>query len=112
MPILIQVNIGEESSKAGVFPEALHAFLNAIPKSLWIDIQGLMTIPPYQPDPEKSRPYFKKMKALLEESKSTLPYYPLSELSMGMSNDFKVAIEEGATQIRIGRGIFGPRQRN
>lgn len=107
VPILIQVNIGEESSKAGLLPNQLVSFFKSIPKSDFVQVKGLMTIPPYHENPEKSRPYFKRMKLLFESLKSEVPRYTLSELSMGMSHDFKIAIEEGATQIRIGEGIFG-----
>ncbi|HBQ21623.1 MAG: YggS family pyridoxal phosphate enzyme [Deltaproteobacteria bacterium GWA2_38_16] len=100
--VFIEVNIGEEPSKSGVLPQNLSSFLTTLPKSPYIEVVGLMTIPPHQEDPEKMRPYFKKIAALQKETQ-------LKELSMGMSHDFKIALEEGATYIRIGEAIFGKR---
>lgn len=110
LPVLIQINMGEESTKSGLLPKNLTPFLKEIvPLNSCLDIQGLMAIPPYFEDPEKSRPYFRKMRELLLESQKAFPNLSLKELSMGMSHDFKIAIEEGATQIRIGEAIFGKR---
>ncbi len=106
--VLIEVNIGEEESKYGVKPNQLEELFKYALEKENLNILGLMCIPPYFEDKEKSRPYFKKlreMKNLLEEKyKKTLPH-----LSMGMSHDFDVAIEEGATIVRIGTAIFGER---
>ncbi len=106
--VLIEVNIGEEESKYGVKPDQLEELFKYALEKENLKILGLMCIPPYFEDKEKSRPYFKKlreMKNLLEEKyKKTLPH-----LSMGMSHDFDVAIEEGATIVRIGTAIFGER---
>ena len=107
MKVLLQVNVGEEPSKSGIPPKALLPFFKSMPCDPVIQVLGLMTIPPYHEDPEKSRPYFRHLKTLLEEIRRLDP--TVSELSMGMSHDFQVAIEEGATLIRIGEGIFGPR---
>ena len=110
IPILIEINIGEEKTKSGILPKDAHSLLQALPKSSWVEFQGLMAIPPYFEDPEKSRPYFKKMSTLQKELQRQFPQFFLKELSMGMTHDFKIAIEEGATQIRIGEVSFGNRQ--
>lgn len=109
IPIMIEINIAEEKSKRGVSPKNLISFLEALPKHPLLQIRGLMTLPPFQEDPEKTRPYFKRMRELLEESKLKYPHFELKELSMGMTHDFQIAIEEGSTQVRIGEGIFGKR---
>jgi pyridoxal phosphate enzyme (YggS family) len=108
MPILLEVNVAGEGSKFGYKPEQLHAELNelnALPK---IEIHGLMAIPPYTPVPEKARPYFQKLRELKLQCEQILGA-PLPHLSMGMSGDFEVAIEEGATLVRIGTALFGER---
>ena len=108
MPILIEVNVAGEASKFGCAPEKLLAELNelnALPK---IEIHGLMAIPPFTPLPEKARPYFKKLRELKVECEKILGA-PLPHLSMGMSGDFEVAIEEGATIVRVGTALFGER---
>lgn len=108
MPILIEVNVAGEGSKFGYAPEKMLAELidlNSLPR---IEIHGLMAIPPYVPVPEKARPYFQKLRALKMECEKVLGV-PLPHLSMGMSGDFEVAIEEGATIVRIGTALFGER---
>ncbi len=108
MPILIEVNVAGEASKFGYAPEKLLAELdelNALPK---IEIHGLMAIPPFTPLPEKARPYFKRLRELKVECEKILGA-PLPHLSMGMSGDFEVAIEEGATIVRVGTALFGER---
>ena len=108
MPILLEVNVAGEGSKFGYQPEQLLADLaelNALPK---IEIHGLMAIPPYTPVPEKARPYFQKLRELKTRAEAALGA-PLPHLSMGMSGDFEVAIEEGATIVRIGTALFGER---
>jgi pyridoxal phosphate enzyme (YggS family) len=108
MPILLEINVAGESSKFGYRPEQLVAELeqiNALPK---IEIHGLMTVAPWAEDPEKVRPVFRRMRELKEQCEQILGA-PLPHLSMGMSGDFEVAIEEGATMIRIGTALFGPR---
>ncbi len=106
--VLIEVNVGEEESKYGVKPDQLEELFKYSLEKENLNILGLMCIPPYFEDKEKSRPYFRKlreMKNILEEKyKVKLPH-----LSMGMSHDFDVAIEEGATIVRIGTAIFGER---
>jgi pyridoxal phosphate enzyme (YggS family) len=108
MPILLEVNVAGEASKFGYQPAALLAELNelnALPK---IEIHGLMAIPPFNPVPEKSRPYFQRLRELKIRCEEILGA-PLPHLSMGMSGDFEVAIEEGATMVRIGTALFGER---
>jgi pyridoxal phosphate enzyme (YggS family) len=109
MPVLLEVNVAGEASKFGYQPERLLAELaelNALPK---IEIHGLMAIPPFAPVAEKSRPYFQKLRGLKTRCEEILGA-PLPHLSMGMSGDFEVAIEEGATIVRIGTALFGERQ--
>jgi hypothetical protein len=111
MPILLEVNVAGEASKFGYKPEQLLVELNelnALPK---IEIHGLMAIPPYTTDPEKARPYFRRLRELKEQAEAVLGA-PLPHLSMGMSDDFEIAIEEGATLVRIGTALFGPRRKS
>ncbi len=108
LPILLEVNVAGEASKFGYAPERLLAELNelnALPK---IEIHGLMAIPPFAPVAEKARPYFRRLRELKTACEQVLGT-PLPQLSMGMSGDFEVAIEEGATLVRIGTALFGPR---
>jgi pyridoxal phosphate enzyme (YggS family) len=108
IPILLEVNVAGEGTKFGYQPGQMLAELNelnALPK---IEIHGLMTIPPYTPVPEKARPYFQKLRELKIQAEAALGA-PLPHLSMGMSGDFEVAIEEGATIVRIGTALFGER---
>ena len=110
MPILLEVNVAGEASKFGYAPEKLLAELetiNALPK---IEIHGLMAVPPWSSEPEKSRPHFRRLRELKERAEAVLGV-PLPHLSMGMSGDFEVAIEEGATMVRIGTALFGQRTR-
>jgi pyridoxal phosphate enzyme (YggS family) len=109
MPVLLEVNVAGEASKFGYQPEALlaeWAELNALSR---LEIHGLMTIPPYATDPEKARPHFRRLRELKGRCEELLGA-PLPQLSMGMSGDFEVAIEEGATIVRIGTALFGKRQ--
>jgi len=108
MPILIEVNLAGEASKFGYGPESLLSDLpriNALPR---LEVRGLMTVPPWTPEPEKTRPVFRRMRELKARCEEVLGA-SLPELSMGMSGDFEVAIEEGATVVRIGTALFGPR---
>jgi PLP dependent protein len=110
MPVLLEVNVAGEASKCGYPPERLLAELselNALPK---IEIHGLMAIPPYAADPEKARPHFKRLRELKERAEVALGA-PLPHLSMGMSGDFEIAIEEGATIVRVGTALFGERRK-
>lgn len=107
---LIEVNIGGEGSKSGVKPEDLKILVKKMTSLEKLRLKGLMIIPPYSDNPEDSRPYFKKLRELLGELNSEKIYTEkLTELSMGMSHDFEIAIEEGATIVRVGTAIFGER---
>lgn len=109
MPVLLEVNLAGEASKFGYRPQALLAELdqiNALPR---IEVHGLMTVPPWSPDAENSRPHFRRLCELKAECEQLLGA-PLPHLSMGMSGDFEAAIEEGATMVRIGTALFGPRK--
>jgi len=108
MPILLEVNVAGEGSKFGYAPEKLLAELNELNALPRIEIHGLMAIPPYATEPEKARPYFQKLRELKLQCEDILGA-PLPHLSMGMSGDFEVAIEEGATIVRIGTSLFGER---
>jgi PLP dependent protein len=94
IPALVEVNLSGEESKSGVSPEALPAFLELYPR-----VRGLMTMPPFTDDPEASRPYFRRLRELASE-------HGLNELSMGTSQDYRVAVEEGATLVRVGSVLF------
>ncbi len=107
MPVLIEVDTGEEEEKGGVAYDKVEEFLNRISSLQSITVKGLMTMPPFFDDPEMTRPYFKKLRDLRDKLVANHP--DLKELSMGMSGDFEVAIEEGATYVRVGTAIFGPR---
>lgn len=112
LPILIEINIGGESAKNGLSPDSteLQQLLSSAPELSSLDIHGLMTVPPYNDDPEHSRPYFRKMRSLFSQiAARKLPAIHMEVLSMGMSHDFEIAIEEGATCIRIGTALFGTR---
>jgi pyridoxal phosphate enzyme (YggS family) len=107
-PVLIQVNISGEVSKSGVAAADLETTLRAVSEFPGIRVDGLMTIPPADPDPEKSRSYFAELRKL-RDCHDGVNGLVLKELSMGMSGDFEVAIEEGATLVRVGTAIFGKR---
>ncbi len=110
MSVLIQVNVARDENKFGFMPEELISFLQEAENLENISMEGLMTLVPYYEDSEKARPYFQKLVQLQAEAENK--GFDLPELSMGMTNDFEVAIEEGATMIRLGRGIFGSRNYN
>ena len=110
MPILIQVNVGREASKSGIAEEETAEFAGRVSAFNHLEVCGLMAIPPYTEDPEESRPHFIRLREIAERIESQrLPGISMKELSMGMSHDFAVAIEEGATFVRVGTAIFGPR---
>ena len=104
-PILLEVNVASEASKHGLRPEDVAAAVTEINRLAHLEVRGLMTIPPYAVDPEQARPFFRQLRTLRDRLR-------LPELSMGMSHDFTVAIEEGATIVRIGAAIFGERKRH
>ncbi len=103
-PILLEVNVAGEKSKFGFPPDQVEAALEEINSLARLETCGLMTIAPYADDPEKVRPYFRQLRGLCDR-------LGLSELSMGMTGDFEVAIEEGATMVRVGTGVFGEREK-
>jgi PLP dependent protein len=109
LPVLIEVHLGGEESKTGVTETDLVALAQATGALANLDLQGLMTIPPYSEDLERVRPYFRKLRELREGLGAQLGR-ELPVLSMGMSHDFEVAVEEGATEVRIGSAIFGARE--
>jgi PLP dependent protein len=99
VPALVEVNLSGEETKSGVPPEGLSAFLEET-RELGLEIRGLMTMPPLADDPEASRPYFRRLRELAEA-------HSLSQLSMGTSQDYRVAVDEGATLVRVGSVVFG-----
>lgn len=112
MPVLIEINSGEESNKTGVFPEDVEQLIFQIKDLPNIRIKGLMTMGPRFGDPEKSRPYFKITKKAFDSLKAqNIPKVEMKYLSMGMSNSYPIAIEEGANIVRIGTKLFGERGR-
>ena len=102
----MEINLGGEATKTGISAERLETFINAVREL--VDVAGLMTIPPEVDEPEDARPYFVRMRELRDKLAARTGL-ALSELSMGMTTDFEVAIEEGATIVRIGRAVFGER---
>lgn len=106
--ILIQVNVAEEESKSGTSTEEALKLAGAVSELPHISLEGLMTVPPFLDDPDQVRPYFIQLRDLRDHLNRYLPR-PLKHLSMGMSHDFEAAIEEGATLVRVGSAIFGPR---
>jgi pyridoxal phosphate enzyme (YggS family) len=102
LEVMIEVKLSPEQTKAGAAPDELPALIEAIQACRHLTLTGLMTMPPWSADPEATRPYFRRLAQLARE-------HNLPKLSMGMSNDFEAAIEEGATHIRVGTALFGPR---
>lgn len=110
MPVLVEVNSGEEPQKSGVMPDEVVDLVKEISKFENIKVEGLMTMGPLLDDPEELRPYFRKTRELFEKIRDMdIPNVEMKYLSMGMSDSYKVAIEEGANMVRIGTKIFGPR---
>lgn len=108
--VLVQVNVSGEASKHGVAPEELIPFLRRISQRGFLQVEGLMTMAPLVSDPEETRPIFRRLRQLADEVRELeLPGVSMRHLSMGMSGDFQVAVEEGATLVRIGTAIFGAR---
>ncbi|HEX9762857.1 MAG TPA: YggS family pyridoxal phosphate-dependent enzyme [Acidimicrobiia bacterium] len=106
-PVLVQINLGDESQKAGV-PENRALAMVEMAHVLGLEVRGVMAIPPIPDNPESSRPYFRRLQEIGSEVRHRFP--TADQLSMGMTDDFEVAIEEGASIIRVGRAIFGPRK--
>ncbi len=102
LDVMLEIKLGNEESKSGASPEEIPSLLAEAARCPYLNLLGLMTIPPWSEDPESSRPYFQQLRELARQ-------YGLANLSMGMSADFEVAIEEGSTFIRVGTALFGPR---
>jgi hypothetical protein len=110
LPVLLQVNLGKEETKFGAREEEVYGLLERMSSLPGVSIRGLMAMPPFFENPEQSRPYFRALRMMAENvTKRQIPGVFMEELSMGMSNDFEVAIEEGATLVRVGTAVFGPR---
>jgi pyridoxal phosphate enzyme (YggS family) len=110
LPVLLQVNLGEEPTKSGAHEEELVRLAEQVGRLPTLQVRGLMVLPPFFDDPERTRPFFHHLRELAEAVEARhLPNVSMGELSMGMSHDFEVAIEEGATMVRLGTAIFGPR---
>jgi hypothetical protein len=107
-PVLLEVNVGEEPQKGGVTSDRAEEVIGELTE-IGVDVRGLMTIPPRVDRPEDARPFFGRMASL--SSRVQVHYPQAREISMGMTDDFEVAIEEGASIVRVGRAIFGPRNR-
>jgi PLP dependent protein len=112
--VLVEINVGGETAKSGVAPDSpeLDHILDALPRLEHVEVRGFMTVPPFTEDPNAARPYFRKLRELRDQiAARRLPRVGVDELSMGMSHDFEVAIEEGSTCIRVGTAIFGDRRK-
>ena len=112
LDVLVEINVGGEAAKSGVAPESreLEEMLMAAPRLEALVFRGLMTVPPFTDNPEGARPFFRKLRALRDTiAARKLPAVTMDQLSMGMSHDFEVAIEEGSTCVRVGTAIFGER---
>jgi pyridoxal phosphate enzyme (YggS family) len=112
LPVLMEINVGGEAAKSGLAPESheLAELLAAAPKLEHLEFRGLMTVPPFADDPFGARPYFRKLRELRDRiAARQLPAVGMNALSMGMSHDFEVAIEEGSTCVRVGTAVFGKR---
>ena len=109
---LVEVNLGGEESKSGIAKDQVPAFMEELAKISHLGIEGLMTVPPFRENLEEVRPYFRELRRLRDQlNELRLPNIQLKELSMGMTHDFTVAVEEGATIVRIGTALFGPRSK-
>jgi pyridoxal phosphate enzyme (YggS family) len=109
LPVLLEVNVGGEASKSGFRPADVAPAVEGIAALPGLNVQGLMTVAPLVAAPELGRPYFRQMRALRDDLRARYPSESWRHLSMGMTDDFEIAIEEGATMIRLGRAIFGAR---
>jgi hypothetical protein len=111
LPVLLEVNLGEELAKSGAREAELLQLAQGVSQLPTLELRGLMAIPPLFEDPDRTRPFFRRLRDLADMMESHGPRgFSMRELSIGMSHDFEVAIEEGATMIRVGTAIFGPRQ--
>ncbi len=110
MPVLVEVNVAGEESKGGITPEETEQFVREVSVFPHIHVEGLMTIAPFTDDPEENRQYFRKLSKLCVDIKQkNIDNVSMCSLSMGMTGDYEIAIEEGATMVRVGTGIFGER---
>lgn len=110
LPVLVQVNIAQEEQKGGTKESETADLVKSIASLPHLKVMGLMIIPPYSDDPENSRPYYKRLKEIKDKIQAmNIPNVEMKHLSMGMSGDFEVAVEEGATFVRVGSAIFGKR---
>jgi hypothetical protein len=107
--VLVQVDLGREETKHGIMEGRLRELVEEVARLDGLELRGLMTLPPWSEDPESARPYFNRLRAIRDRLASSGTAMP--DLSMGMTDDFEVAIEEGATMIRVGRALFGERPR-
>lgn len=110
LPVLLEVNLGGEAAKSGIAESDAPALAEGMTALPGLELRGLMTVPPFLENPDDVRPFFRRLRQLAERIEALrLPGTSMRELSMGMSHDFEVAIEEGATLVRLGTAIFGPR---
>ena len=108
--LLIQVDLADEATKHGAPEAEVRRILDAATTCRWVEVRGLMVLPPWSQNPEATRPYFRRLRQLRDELRATGPDRSrLDQLSMGMSHDLEVAVEEGATMVRVGTALFGPR---
>jgi pyridoxal phosphate enzyme (YggS family) len=109
LPVLLEVNVGREATKSGVAPEDAESLARAALACPHLDVRGLMAVPPFDDDPERSRPHFRELRGIRDRLQERLGV-TLPELSIGMSHDFEVAVEEGSTEVRVGTALFGARE--
>ena len=110
LPVLLQVNLGDELTKSGAREEEISQLAEQVGRLKTLELRGVMGLPPFFEDPEQARPFFRRLRELAKLLEAlNLPNVSMQELSMGMSHDFEIAIEEGSTTVRIGTAIFGPR---
>ncbi|HKD18802.1 MAG TPA: YggS family pyridoxal phosphate-dependent enzyme [Thermoanaerobaculia bacterium] len=109
LPVLLEINLGGEASKSGAAPEEAPRLLEAVLACPHLEPKGVMAVPPFDEDPEKSRPHFRRL-VEVRDGLARRFGLPLPEISMGMSHDYAVAVEEGSTEVRVGTSLFGPRE--
>ncbi len=111
LPVLLEIKLSPEAAKTGLLPDSaeLHILLERLPEIPSLSLRGLMTVPPWSEQAEPARPYFRRLRELRDSLAARYPRLDFSTLSMGMSHDFEIAIEEGSTTVRIGTAIFGKR---
>jgi len=107
---LIEVNLGDEASKSGIGQDKVAELLKRVGDLSHVRVEGFMAVPPFKEKPEEIRPYFRALKDLQVELQRLVPNVSLNQLSMGMTHDYPIAVEEGATIVRIGTALFGPRK--